>query len=188
MTYPSRFTEFFGPNLWKVMHAVSFTYPKTPTDEQAQQYKDFFHSLGDVIPCPGCRVHYKKYLEEHPIKLNNSDALSRWVYDLHDTVNRRNKKSSPSYDEIKDDYAVYDEKKDNYFNSLSGDNQRLALADPFFGRVGNVGNVGGVGGGQYETKVLFVLVAALLGAYGLYTLKKMRGSGSSEDSTSVAKN
>lgn len=182
MTYPSRFTEFFGPNLWKVMHAVSFTYPKTPTDEEAQQYKDFFHSLGDVIPCPGCRVHYKKYLEEHPIRLKDSDALSRWVYDLHDTVNKRNKKSSPSYDEIKEDYAVFDEKRNNYINSLSADDQRLVMADPFFGRVGNIG------GGQYQTKVLFVLVAALLGAYGLYTLKKMRDSESKKHSASVAKN
>lgn len=169
MTYPSRFTEFFGPNLWKVMHAISFTYPENPTQEQVQQYKDFFQSLAPVIPCPGCGVHYKNYLEEHPLQLSNTESLSRWVYDLHDTVNKRNKKPSPSYEEIKNDYAVFDKEENERLLSLPDDEQRIVMADPFLGRVGNV-----TSGDRYQTKALLLLAVALLGAYGLYVLKQKR--------------
>lgn len=169
MTYPSRFTEFFGPNLWKVMHAISFTYPDDPTEEQAQQYKDFFLSLAPVIPCPGCGIHYKKYLDEHPIQLTNTESLSKWVYNLHDTVNKRNNKPSPSYEEIKKDYAGFDEEANAKLLSLPDDEQRIVMADPFLGRMGSL-----TGGCRYQTKALLLLVVALLGAYGLYVLKQKR--------------
>ena len=92
MAYPSRFVEFFGPSTWRAMHAIAFTYPENATPETRMQYIDFFRALGPVIPCPSCSKHYMEYIDKHPIDADSRESLAKWVYELHQDVNRRNKK------------------------------------------------------------------------------------------------
>ena len=173
MTYPSRFTEFFGPNLWKVMHAVAFTYPEAPTDEQKKQYATFFNSLAPVIPCPGCGVHYQKYLDEHPVRVDNTEELSRWVYELHDTVNKRNHKTSPTYEEIKEDYTGFTEEKNQQLLTLSDKEQRRVMADPFLGRLDSSDSVSEtIREGINDNRFISILLIFVVGAIGLYAIRK----------------
>ncbi len=134
MSYPSRFTEFFGPSLWKVMHAVSFNFPENPSDEQRRDYIDFFSSLGPVIPCPSCGMHYRKYVKENPIEADDRNKLAKWVYDLHDDVNKRNGKTSPTFEDVTKDYAGWDLHQHNRYNKLPFDEQARKMADPHLGR------------------------------------------------------
>lgn len=114
------------------MHAVAFTYPDSPTPEERKNYIDFFNSLRKVIPCPQCGVHYSQYLEDHPITADNTEDLAKWVYDLHDTVNKRNKKTSPSFEEVKDLYTGFSPEKHKTLLNMKEEDQIDFLADPTF--------------------------------------------------------
>lgn len=87
-------TKIWGPALWTGLHCITFGYPINPTDEQKENYKQFFVSLGDVLPCKYCRISYKEYLEEDDTKLNEKalkdrESLTKWLYKLHNKVNNK---------------------------------------------------------------------------------------------------
>lgn len=136
--YPSRFTITWGPSLWRFLHVISFTYPDNPSDEDKRNYSAFFSSLGGVIPCPACAVHYKKYTEEHPVDLDSRETLSRWVYDFHNHVSsrkpaseRRSDTPPPSFEEVRRFYTNWDESRAKSMQSLSPAEMQQALGSPF---------------------------------------------------------
>jgi hypothetical protein len=94
----------WGPSAWLFLHSVSFQYPENPTDQEKNNYKIFFESLQNILPCPNCREHYQKNLKENPMNLESRESLIKWVIDLHNLVNQKNSKKEYSYDEVKDLY------------------------------------------------------------------------------------
>lgn len=126
MSYPARFVEFFGPALWKSLHSISFSAPEHPSIEEQRNYVDFFRALGPVIPCPACAAHYRAYLEEHPVDASSREALARWVYDLHDFVNQRKNKKSPSFETVRDHYAGWSQTRHAKFATSSARERVLA--------------------------------------------------------------
>ena len=94
----------WGPSAWLFLHSVSFQYPENPTDQDKNNYKIFFESLQNILPCPNCREHYQKNLKENPMNLESRESLIKWVIDLHNLVNQKNSKKEYSYDEVKDLY------------------------------------------------------------------------------------
>lgn len=72
----------WGPGLWKYLHAL----PKY--SESVDSLKATLHNLD--LPCPECRSHYKEYITERPINIiQTRDAGQRWIFDLHNSVNKR---------------------------------------------------------------------------------------------------
>jgi len=104
-------TYIWGPPLWHALHTITFNYPVKPTKEQKKQYLDFFNNLQSVLPCRYCRDNYQKNLLEHPITANvlkNRENLSRWLYDMHEMINKNlNKKSNLTYDEVRDRFEHF---------------------------------------------------------------------------------
>jgi len=87
-------TKIWGPGLWIGLHSISFGYPIHPTIEQKRDYKNFFTSVGDVLPCKYCRVSYKKFISKGNTKLDDSVmenryTLTRWLYLIHEAVNKK---------------------------------------------------------------------------------------------------
>ncbi len=87
-------TKIWGDPAWTFGHSVTFGYPLEPTDEQKLKYKNYFTSLGDVLPCKYCRESYQKFITEGDTALNddalrNRESLTRWFYRIHETVNRK---------------------------------------------------------------------------------------------------
>jgi hypothetical protein len=82
------------------MHSISFQYPETPTEEDKNNYRVFFESLKNTIPCPKCREHYSENLKQKPIQLNSRDELIQWVIDIHNEVNEKNSKKIYSRQEV----------------------------------------------------------------------------------------
>ena len=80
----------WGRHFWYAMHIAALGYPDNPTVEQANAYKAFFLSIGNVLPCPKCAVHYTEHMRELPIDkaLRNRRALFEWTVDLHNIVNK----------------------------------------------------------------------------------------------------
>lgn len=94
----------WGPALWQSLHAISFTYPESPTPSDQSAYYNFFTALQYVIPCVKCRGHYATMLTESPIRLESQEALARWLVDRHNEVNVRTGKPTLRYEDVRDDH------------------------------------------------------------------------------------
>lgn len=92
----------WGPHGWRFIHFITLAYPNNPTSEQKLKYKNFFISLGDVLPCHICAAHYKKNLIEIPLSdtvLSSRNNMINWAIDIHNKVNESKNKPILSYDE-----------------------------------------------------------------------------------------
>ena len=81
--------SLWGPQMWYILHIVSFEYPEHPTEYDKRIYHDFYTSLKDVIPCPECRKHYRDHITQYPLTphLDTRDTLIKWVIQVHNFVN-----------------------------------------------------------------------------------------------------
>lgn len=85
-------TSIFGPHIWEGSHCITFNYPHNPTDEDKQNYKTYFESLCNVLPCGDCRKHYKINFYENPktmlteLDLKNRESLTYWWFNFHKSV------------------------------------------------------------------------------------------------------
>jgi hypothetical protein len=104
-------TSVWGPPLWHVLHTISFNYPINPTNEQKKYYYKFYKNLKNILPCRYCRENLAKNLKELPLTLDifkNRDCLSRYVYNLHEHVNKMlGKESGLSYEDVRDRYEHF---------------------------------------------------------------------------------
>lgn len=104
-------TTVWGPALWHSLHTISFNYPVNPTREQKNQYRDFFLSLQNVLPCGACRKNLAQNLQAVPLTehcLKNRKTFSRWLYRLHEQINTMlHKKSGLTYDDVAQRYEMF---------------------------------------------------------------------------------
>jgi hypothetical protein len=94
--------NIWGSHLWFSLHTISFAYPIKPTINDQNNYKNFFVSLQNVIPCSVCQRNYKRHILEHPIDkhLNSRKDLVYWLIDIHNMVNSEIGKKFMSYDVV----------------------------------------------------------------------------------------
>jgi len=94
--------NIWGSHLWFSLHTITFTYPINPTIIDKKNFKNFFESLQNVIPCSVCQKNYKRHLLEHPIDkhLNSRKDLVYWFIDIHNMVNSEIGKKFMSYDVV----------------------------------------------------------------------------------------
>jgi len=88
----------WGPILWNTMHIISLGYPEIPDDATQQAAANFYRSLSSLIPCPICRIHYTKLIQVIPPATESKDALIKWVFTIHNQVNKELGKAEISYD------------------------------------------------------------------------------------------
>ena len=104
-------TSVWGPSLWHTLHVMSFNYPVKPTSRNKADYKRFINCLRCTLPCGKCRKNLKKNLKELPLRdkdLKNRESFSRWVYKLHELVNKMlNKKSGLTYNQVRERYEHF---------------------------------------------------------------------------------
>lgn len=87
-------TKIWGKPGWTFNHTVTFGYPVNPTDEQKTAYRNYFMSIGDVLPCKYCRESYQYFVKHGDTALTdadlaNRDSLVRWLYRVHQAVNKK---------------------------------------------------------------------------------------------------
>jgi hypothetical protein len=104
-------TTVWGPSMWHYMHAMSFNYPIKPTSEQKKHYKQFVLNLQHTLPCGACRTNLKNNLKVHPLKschLKDRTSFSRYIYDLHEIVNKMlGKESGLTYCQVRERYEHF---------------------------------------------------------------------------------
>ena len=104
-------TATWGPPMWHYLHTMSFNYPVNPTAEDKKYYRDFIINLQYVLPCKYCRINLKTNLKQMPITsavMANRESFSRYVYELHELVNKMlKKKSNLSYCDVRERYEHF---------------------------------------------------------------------------------
>ena len=89
----------WGPDAWHFLHCVTLTAPEKFTPDDKKLYKNFFKSLGDVLPCKICRKHYKQWWSNETFmhNIHSREDMVRWLIDFHNQVNKRLDKPVLSY-------------------------------------------------------------------------------------------
>lgn len=90
-------TKVWGPAGWLFLHSVAMGYPYYINDEnpdhktKKEDYYKFFYYLGKVLPCKYCRESYMDFFAKLNLNgnLNSRNEVSRWLYDMHNKVNRK---------------------------------------------------------------------------------------------------
>lgn len=107
-------TSFWGPPAWKFLFCVAANYPEKIDKtnrlhvSKMKQYKEYFRTTGDILPCKYCRRSYKKFIKELPIDkyLGSRQAIMYWLYLIKDKVNKKliaqglKVKPSPPFEQI----------------------------------------------------------------------------------------
>jgi hypothetical protein len=149
MSSDGMMTSIWGPAMWHALHTISFDYPVHPTSEEKKHYKDFIESLKYVLPCKYCRTNLTNNLKIYPIRechMKNRDTFSRYVYNLHEIINKMlGKKSGLSYCDVRETYEHFrsrctesDGKKLFKFNKTrknkSKNNKEQGCTAPLYGK------------------------------------------------------
>jgi len=94
--------DVWGPHGWKFIHFVSLGYPRKPTDDDKNNYKNFFYMIPNILPCSICSNHFKENLIKHPLTddiMNDRIKLLNWSIDMHNEVNIINNKPIVDYEQ-----------------------------------------------------------------------------------------
>jgi hypothetical protein len=104
-------TTVWGPSMWHYLHTMSFNYPIHPSADDKKHYRDFIISLQYVLPCKYCRINLTKNFKVFPLRsedMKNRESFSRYVYKLHELVNKMlKKKSGLSYCDVRERYEHF---------------------------------------------------------------------------------
>lgn len=105
----------WGPTIWHFLHIISFNYPEYPTYNEQMNMLSYLTFLGTVLPCPECRDHYVNNIKTVNVNgkqlndcLESRELFSKWIYNLHDAVNKQTGKTiSPTYESVKFKYSGF---------------------------------------------------------------------------------
>jgi hypothetical protein len=136
-------TTIWGPSMWHYLHTMSFNYPVKPTNEDKHNYREFILNLRNVLPCKYCRQNLTNNLKAHPLKMcymKDRDSFSRYIYKLHETVNKMlGKKSGLSYCDVRERYEHFrsrctDEKPKLFRINKTKKKKEKGCTEPLYGK------------------------------------------------------
>ena len=82
-------SKIWGPNGWFFIDSISLSYPIHPSDIDKQQYKNFFYSFPNILPCSKCRIHFNDYINKNPLTdeiLSSKEKLIKWILSSHNNI------------------------------------------------------------------------------------------------------
>ena len=138
-------TSVWGAPQWHFLHTMSFNYPVKPTLEDKKHYMDYVKNLQYVLPCKYCRMNLTNNFKKKPLQMchmASRETFSRYIYELHETINRMlNKKSNLTYCEVRERYEHFrsrctDEKPRvfNFKKTGSKKNKEKGCTEPLYGK------------------------------------------------------
>lgn len=108
--------SFWGPPLWRTLHTLAEklgrqTTPMIEADE-TRYWIQLLKSVGGVMPCALCRNHYEAWRKSHPLeeyqplrRVALRDAARKWLWSLHETVNKDRGVTGPTIDQMEEMYG-----------------------------------------------------------------------------------
>jgi len=103
--------SIWGPAQWHFLHTMSFNYPVNPTLKDKKHYRDYVLNLRYVLPCKYCRINLANNFKKKPLQMchmKSRETFSRYIYELHETINRMlNKQSNLTYCDVRERYEHF---------------------------------------------------------------------------------
>lgn len=98
--------ELWGNHGWVFLQHVALSYPNNPTKEIKQNYKDFYYSVKNILPCETCALNYLDHIQKIPIDnyLKNRNTLFSWIIKIHNEVNKITNQKMLNENKIKQHY------------------------------------------------------------------------------------
>jgi hypothetical protein len=138
-------TSIWGPLAWTFLHTFSFNYPINPTPSDKKHYRDYVLNLQYILPCKYCRINLKNNFNKKPLLMcymKNRDSFSRYIYELHEVVNKMlNKKSGLTYCDVRERYENFrsrcTEEKPKVFTfkkTVSRNKKEKGCTEPLYGK------------------------------------------------------
>jgi len=92
-----------------MLHTLAAAYPKKPTEEKKKSFQQLLNSFAENFFCPICGVHMKAHFKQFPLAdaTENNETIQRYIYDLHESVNKRKGKSQMhTFEEVKQAFDI----------------------------------------------------------------------------------
>jgi len=144
MSSDGMLTSVWGPSMWHYLHIMSFNYPVNPTPEQKKHYREFILNLQHTLPCKYCRINLKNNFKVLPLTydcMKSRDTFSRYIYRLHEVINKMlKKKSGLSYCDIRERYEHFrsrcteDETQKRLFKFNKNKHGEKGCTTPLYGK------------------------------------------------------
>ena len=80
--------EQLGRATWTFLHTTAAYYPDHPTQNHRTTMLSLLNALPTLYPCTNCAHHLGKKMETHPPDVSSRTALSRWLCERHNDVNK----------------------------------------------------------------------------------------------------
>lgn len=114
-------TIFWGKYFWYCIHLTALAYPDNPTEQDKIIYKQFYLSLGKVLPCQKCSRNFGRHLGSIPIDffLQNKDMLFKWTVHIHNIVNKEIGKPQWNVEYAESYYTTFQYIKENDTNAAA---------------------------------------------------------------------
>jgi FAD-linked sulfhydryl oxidase len=77
-----------GRHTWTLLHTAAAHYPSNPSDADKATYAQFYNTFARVYPCRPCAKAFRRRIEENPPAVESREALSIWICERHNEVNR----------------------------------------------------------------------------------------------------
>lgn len=79
----------WGPIAWEYLHLRAIQWSGASTQEQAEAERQVLLRIFGSLPCPQCRVHASRYLQDNPPDLRTSENYQVWMFSFHNAVSER---------------------------------------------------------------------------------------------------
>ena len=81
--------EQLGHATWTFLHTTAAYYPERPNPLQRRHMHSLLSSLPTLYPCSHCASHLGECMKANPPDVSGRTALSRWLCERHNEVNKR---------------------------------------------------------------------------------------------------
>lgn len=140
----------WGPIYWIFLHMSTFQYPEKPNNQDKKKYIRLIESFIHNIPCSICRQDISDMISISELEglLNDKSKLIKYMWDIHNRVNKKLNKKEMSFKRF-----IY-----IYKNILEQKSSNNLIQNQFINRIKN-----------YVILILVILVLALL--ISIYIMK-----------------
>ena len=95
-------SRVWGGAYWYILHAITFAFNENENEEHNKEhFRTIITKIGTVLPCGVCRNHFRRQIANTPIKYNNQEQITTWLYKRHQYVNSiLHKKNRPTFQKV----------------------------------------------------------------------------------------
>lgn len=80
--------EELGRSTWTFLHTLAAQFPQKPSKQQQRDAKELMAIISRLYPCKTCAEHFKEVLKTNPPKTSSGAALTQWMCQVHNIVNK----------------------------------------------------------------------------------------------------